>query len=137
MESQIRTLTSNLHRCEDALTAQQTENETLKTKASRLEGSSVDGLSESQLVELENILFVFCRNRSFFFFFFYLFLNMHHEGLRRVSQLRQVHMQKELEVLRKEKEALQEKHLCIVSFFFLYIFIYYYYLKFLPFIYFD
>jgi hypothetical protein len=93
MESQIRTLTSNLHKCEDALSAQQSENESLKEKASRLEGSRMDGMTLVQLVELEN---------------------MHHEGLRRVSQLRQEHMQKELEVLRKEKEALQEKQLCII-----------------------
>ena len=56
MESQIRTLTSNLHKCEDALEAQQSENENLKVKASRLEGSRMDGLTLTQLVELENIL---------------------------------------------------------------------------------
>eukprot|EP00026_Physarum_polycephalum_P002314 Phypoly_transcript_02320.p2 GENE.Phypoly_transcript_02320~~Phypoly_transcript_02320.p2 ORF type:complete len:314 (+),score=76.12 Phypoly_transcript_02320:1601-2542(+) len=93
MESQIRTLTSNLHKCEDALSAQQSENEVLRVKASRLDGSHTEGLTLTQLVELEN---------------------MHHEGLRRVSQLRQEHLQKELEELRKEKDALQEKQMCII-----------------------
>ena len=166
MESQIRTLTSNLHKCEDALEAQQSENENLKVKASRLEGSRMDGLTLTQLVELENILptlfislyfiiyyssfiihhssfiihhssFIihhssFIIHHSsfiylFFFFFFFFFdsiLHMHHEGLRRVSQLRQEHMQKELEVLRKEKEALQEKQMCIVSFYLKFIFLF-------------
>lgn len=93
MEAQIRTLTTNLHKCEEALHAQKSENESLRTKASRLEGSDMGNLTLQQLVELENV---------------------HHEGLRRVSQLRQEHMQKELEMLRKEKEALQEKQMCII-----------------------
>lgn len=92
----MKALSTNLHKCEEELTQQQTENEMLKTKTSRLEGSLMDDLSLTQLLELENL---------------------HHEGLRRVSQLRQEHMQKELEVLRKEKEALQEKQMCIVSFY--------------------
>ncbi len=43
---------------------------------------------------------------------------MHHEGLRRVSQMRQ----RELEMLRKEKEALQEKQMCIVSYYLIFSF---------------
>lgn len=93
LETKLKSLSSDLHKCEEALEVQKVENETLKVKASRLEGSLMDGLSPLQLVELENI---------------------HHEGLRRVSQLRQEHMQKELELLRKEKEALQEKQMCII-----------------------
>jgi hypothetical protein len=79
----------------------------------------MEGLNLGQLVELENILHLsfllssplpcykdeICDTC----------LHLHHEGLRRVSQRRQEHMQKELEVLRKEKEALQEKQMCIVS----------------------
>lgn len=93
LESKVKTLSLDLHKVEEALTKQQSENEVLKTKTSRLEGSHMEGLSFAQLVELENL---------------------HHEGLRRVSQMRQEHMQKELEVLRREKEALQEKQMCII-----------------------
>lgn len=93
LESKVKALSLDLHKVEQALTLQQSENEILKTKASRLEGSHMDDLSLAQLIELENL---------------------HHEGLRRVSQRRQEHMQKELDFLRREKEALQEKQMCIV-----------------------
>jgi len=93
LESKVKVLSTDLNKCTEALSVQQTENETLKVKASRLEGTHMEDLSLSQLVELENL---------------------HHAGLRRVSQMRQEHMQKELEVLRKEKEALQEKQMCII-----------------------
>lgn len=93
LESKLQSAVTSLSKCKEELTVQQTENATLKAKASRLEGAQMDGLSLLQLVELEN---------------------MHHEGLRRVSQRRQEHMQNELEVLRKEKDALQEKQMCII-----------------------